>query len=187
GHGADTDFRFRLVDVTRTDNGAWYRDPQRHERTFKPRLRKGGARTLNLYSADMGRDMLGWSTFPWRYKAEPKMDGVVIHPESMPGGSIKYFNLGHTATHEIGHWLGLYHTFQDGCTTTNDRVRDTPAEREPTNACPASKDTCPSRGRDPIHNFMDYAYDTCMNQFTRGQGNRMHQAWAAYRGRSSES
>src|SRR5690606_25434110 len=105
GAGADTGFRFTLKGITRTNNGAWYRDPERYERTFKPKLRKGGAGTLNLYSADMGEEMLGWSTFPWKYKADPKMDGVIIHPESMPHGSIENFNLGHTATHEIGHWL----------------------------------------------------------------------------------
>jgi hypothetical protein len=181
GAGADTGFGFTLKGVTRTDNATWYNDPERHERTFKTRLRKGGAGTLNLYSADMGEEMLGWSTFPWKYKANPKLDGVIIHPESMPHGSIENFNLGHTATHEIGHWLGLYHTFQDGCTGAGDRVADTPAERDPTNGCPESKDTCPSGGPDPIHNYMDYAFDTCMNQFTKGQGERMHLVWTAYR------
>ncbi|MFC5749083.1 zinc metalloprotease [Actinomadura rugatobispora] len=181
GAGADTGFAFALHGVTRTDNATWYGDPERHEQTFKTKLRKGGAGTLNLYSADMGEAMLGWSTFPWSYRANPKMDGVIIHPESMPHGSIENFNLGHTATHEIGHWLGLYHTFQDGCAGDGDRVADTPAERDPTNGCPADKDTCPAVGADPVHNYMDYAFDDCMNQFTKGQGDRMHLVWTAYR------
>jgi hypothetical protein len=182
GPGADTKFTFSLRTITRTDNASWYHDPLRYERRYKSHLHRGGAGTLNLYSADMGVQMLGWSTFPWRYKADPKMDGVVVHPQSLPGGRIRNFNLGHTATHEIGHWLGLYHTFQGGCSEAGDYVADTPPERDPTNGCPASKDTCPAPGRDPIHNFMDYAFDTCMNQFTGGQGTRMHHAWQVYRG-----
>ncbi|MFB4313520.1 zinc metalloprotease [Actinomadura sp. 21ATH] len=178
---AATGFTFTLKGVTRTDNAGWYRDPERHEATFKPRLRKGDARTLNLYSADMGEDLLGWSTFPWKYRAEPKMDGVIVHPGSLPGGTIPNFDQGHTATHEVGHWLGLYHTFQDGCGGEGDRVADTPAERDPANGCPDGRDTCPTPGKDPVHNYMNYSHDKCMHEFTRGQSTRMHQIWTAYR------
>ncbi|WP_344596493.1 zinc metalloprotease [Actinomadura vinacea] len=181
GRGARTGFTFSLSGVTRTNNSSWYSDPMRHEKTFKPKLHKGGAGTLNLYSANMGDDMLGWSSFPWKYKTEPKIDGVVLHPDSLPGGPIENFNLGHTATHEIGHWLGLYHTFQDGCAGAGDRVGDTPAERDPTNGCPSGKDTCPATGMDPVNNFMDYGFDTCMHEFTKGQADRMHLSWKAYR------
>ncbi|MFC4053890.1 zinc metalloprotease [Actinomadura syzygii] len=179
--GANTRVSFTLRAVTRTDNADWFNDPERYERTYKPRLRQGGKSTLNLYSARIGGDLLGWSTFPWKYSAEPKMDGVTIHYGSMPGGSIENFNKGFSATHEVGHWLGLYHTFQDGCGGQGDRVADTPAERDPTNGCPAGKDTCPSSGEDPIHNYMDYSYDTCMTSFTGGQGGRIHNVWTAYR------
>ncbi|WP_246236436.1 zinc metalloprotease [Actinomadura chibensis] len=179
--GANTRVSFTLRAVTRTDNADWFNDPERYERTYKPRLRQGGKNTLNLYSARIGGDLLGWSTFPWKYQSEPKMDGVTIHYGSMPGGSIENFNKGFSATHEVGHWLGLYHTFQDGCGGQGDRVADTPAERDPTNGCPAGKDTCPSSGEDPIHNYMDYSYDTCMTSFTAGQGGRIHNVWTAYR------
>lgn len=179
--GADTHVSFRLRAISRTDNAAWFGDPERYEGTYKPKLRRGGKGTLNLYSAYIGGDLLGWSTFPWKYKTDPKMDGVTIHYASMPGGSIKNFNKGFSATHEVGHWLGLYHTFQDGCRGKGDRVSDTPAERDPTNGCPTGKDTCPSPGRDPVHNYMDYSYDTCMTSFTAGQGTRIHKVWKAYR------
>ncbi|WP_245667416.1 zinc metalloprotease [Actinomadura macra] len=179
--GANTSVTFRLQQISRTNNANWHRDPERYEGTYKPRLHKGGKNALNLYSAYIGGDLLGWSTFPWKYKAEPKMDGVTIHYGSMPGGPIENFNKGFSATHEVGHWLGLYHTFQDGCGGKGDRVADTPPEREPTNGCPSGKDTCPSPGVDPVHNYMDYSYDTCMNSFTAGQGARIHKAWAAYR------
>lgn len=179
--GANTRVTFRLRAISRTGNAAWFNDPERYERTYKPRLHKGGKGTLNLYSARIGGDLLGWSTFPWKYKSEPKMDGVTIHYGSMPGGPIENFNKGFSATHEVGHWLGLYHTFQDGCGGKGDRVADTPAEREPTNGCPSGKDTCPSPGDDPVHNYMDYSYDTCMTSFTAGQGGRIHKVWRAYR------
>ncbi|MEU5883679.1 zinc metalloprotease [Spirillospora sp. NPDC047279] len=179
--GADTRFTFSLRKITRTDNAAWYGDPEAYEETFKARLHRGGATTLNLYSADLGDELLGWSTFPWKYRNAPKMDGVVIHLGSMPGGSIERFNRGYSGTHEVGHWLGLYHPFQDGCASPGDRVSDTPPEREATNGCPESKDTCPAAGRDPVHNFMDYSWDSCMSEFTPGQGARMHKAWTAYR------
>ncbi|XRQ05983.1 zinc metalloprotease [Actinomadura welshii] len=179
--GANTRVSFQLRDVTRTDNAAWFSDPERYEKTYKPRLRKGDKGTLNLYSAYIGGDLLGWSTFPWKYESEPEMDGVTIHYGSMPGGHIRNFNKGFSATHEVGHWLGLYHTFQDGCGGEGDRVADTPDQRDPTNGCPSGKDTCPSPGADPVHNYMDYSYDTCMTSFTAGQGSRMHKVWAAYR------
>ncbi|WP_235036733.1 zinc metalloprotease [Actinomadura sp. K4S16] len=179
--GADTHVSFTLKAVSRTDNAAWFGDPERYEDTYKPKLHRGGKADLNLYSTYIGGDLLGWSTFPWRYKSDPEMDGVTIHYASMPGGSIHNFNKGFSATHEVGHWLGLYHTFQDGCSGQGDRVSDTPAERDPTNGCPAYKDTCPTPGDDPIHNYMDYSYDTCMNSFTAGQGARIHKVWTAYR------
>ncbi|MFI6520099.1 zinc metalloprotease [Spirillospora sp. NPDC050679] len=180
--GADTGVSFSLKGVTRTDNAGWFSDPEAHETAFKPKLRKGGAGTLNLYTASLGEELLGWSTFPWKYRSEPKMDGVVIHIGSMPEGTIQHFDRGFSAVHEVGHWLGLFHTFQDGCTGQGDRVADTPPERDPTNGCPASKDTCAGGDADPVHNFMDYGWDSCMNQFTAGQGQRIRKVWSAYRG-----
>ncbi|MFC5180345.1 zinc metalloprotease [Actinomadura harenae] len=179
--GADTGFSFELQSISRSDNASWYSNPEATERDFKPRLRHGGPGTLNLYSADLGDDLLGWSTFPWLYKGAPKMDGVVVHVGSMPGGTIDHFNRGFSAVHETGHWLGLFHPFEGGCTPPGDYVDDTPPERDATNGCPAFKDTCPAPGTDPIHNFMDYSWDICMNQFTHGQGVRAHQVFTAYR------
>ncbi|MBW8487405.1 zinc metalloprotease [Actinomadura sp. PM05-2] len=183
GGGADTGFAFALKEVTRTDDAAWYADPQANEKAIKTRLHRGGAGDLNLYTADVGGELLGWSTFPWKAADEPALDGVVVHADSLPGGPIEHFDKGYSAVHETGHWLGLYHTFQDGCGEKGDRVADTPPERDPTNGCPAAKDTCPAPGADPVHNFMDYGWDSCMTSFTAGQGARMHAVWAAYRAR----
>jgi Pregnancy-associated plasma protein-A len=185
---ANTRFRFRLVSKDWTVNRTWYHAyiGTAAERTMKRALRVGGAGTLNIYLNKPRREnrplLLGWATFPQAYANRPNIDGVVIHQESLLGGSLAPYNKGDTVPHEVGHWLGLYHTFQGRCSTPNDRVADTPAERRPEFQCTEGRDTCPGMdGLDPIHNFMDYSTDTCLNEFTRGQNARMVTAWRAYR------
>jgi hypothetical protein len=185
--GARTGFSFRLAGVTRTDNADWfYAGPGgTDEHTMKHTLHQGGNNALNLYSTTAGI-YLGWAYLPdiVTKPGQAYLDGIVVDWESMPGTSTTYagrYDQGETATHEAGHWLDLEHTFYGGCNAKGDFVEDTPAEKTPTSGCPAGKDTCKAPGLDPIHNYMDYSYDTCYTEFTAGQTQRMRDAWLLYR------
>jgi hypothetical protein len=183
--GVATGFAFRLVSLDRTDNAVWFNagfgSPA--ERAMKTALHRGDASDLNIYSTTASF-YLGWATFPSSYKTHPEMDGLIIDWESMVRTSKRYarqYDLGKTATHELGHWFGLYHVFQGGCNNWGDYVDDTPPQRIATFGCPEGQDSCKEPGIDSIHNYMDYSFDSCYNQFTAGQAARMQDHWLYYR------
>lgn len=181
--GAGMDIEFNLVSTDYKTKSSWYTMSMgsSYESSMKSSMRQGGADALNLYFLRPSGGVLGWSTWPWDYSADPDDDGVVIRNTTLPGGSETGYNEGFTAVHEIGHWLGLYHTFQGGCSTSNDKVKDTPAERSANYGCPSSRDTCSSSGSDPVTNYMDYSVDSCMEEFSSGQVSRMGTFWSSYR------
>jgi Pregnancy-associated plasma protein-A len=200
------------TDVTRTNQAEWFNlvssgSDQRYFRgsnkeiKMKQALHEGDSETLNIYSASLGQFLLGWAWLPWDLDPEftdgnplPSfLDGVVLDFRSLPvvpndtGDDSKFaiYSEGDTGTHEVGHWLGLYHTFQGGCSEPGDHVDDTAAEASPAFNCPVGRDTCVDAGVDPgvdpIRNFMDYTQDSCMNMFTAGQAVRMQASWAEFR------
>ena len=182
--GAPTVFRFELAGITRTVDKAWATmGPETaEEAAAKEALHRGGPSTLNLYvAAKLGDDLLGWSYLPDGEVEHTSLDGVVVLAGSLPGGDVVPYNEGDTATHEVGHWLALEHTFENGCDFPGDSVPDTPYEAGPAFGCPIGSDTCRQPGNDPVENFMDYSDDPCMHEFSFGQSVRMWGAWRRFR------
>ena len=178
GTASNTGFTFVLAGTDTYRNDTWHADGD--STAYRAETRVGGKNALNIWLVDFG--YLGIATFPWDYAVNPTIDGIRVHFASLPGGSIANYSDGETATHEAGHWLGLYHTFQGGCFAPGDEVSDTPAQRSPTSGCPEGRDTCKREsGPDPIHNYMDYSYDSCYDQFTPGQTVKMQSNYTAYR------
>lgn len=182
---ANSGYSFYLISSDSTSNSDWYSNMDSgstQERSMKNALHKGAANALNVYTVGFNNGLLGFATFPSDYSSSPKLDGVVIDGRSLPNGSLSPYNLGRTATHEIGHWLGLYHVFQGGCSGSGDFVSDTPPQSTASSGCPVGQDSCSGGGVDSIRNYMDYSDDSCMNNFTSGQNARMNSLTSQYRG-----
>ncbi len=183
GNGANTPFRFRLAGGGYVVNSSWYNAGigTAAEFQMKSSLRTGSFDDLNIY-LNMADGNLGYATFPSDADANPELDGVVAFGPTLPGSNFEPYNLGDTITHEVGHWLGLFHTFQGGCTGNGDFVSDTPAEASPAFGCAIGRDSCRNNaGADPVTNFMDYSDDSCMFRFSSGQSARMDSLYTTFR------
>ena len=179
---APYDIVFTLVSVDYTMNDSWYNDMEQYESAYKQQLHVDPVHHLNIYTGNMP-GLLGWSYMPYSWPENSYMHGVCLLYSCLPGGTAYPYNAGDTATHEVGHYLGLSHTFLNGCSATNDNVADTPQENDGNNIYNCNNtDTCPNDpGMDPVHNYMTYTDDACLNQFTDGQGERMENMIATYR------
>jgi pregnancy-associated plasma protein-A len=150
---------------------------------FKQQLADDPAHNLNFYTCKPKGNILGYAYLPWSYPETDWHHGVVVLYSSLPGGGAVPYDEGDTGTHEVGHYLGLYHTFQNGCNAPGDSVDDTPFEASAAYGCPTGRNTCAQAGLDPITNFMDYTDDACMDRFTANQNTRMQSMVSTYRPR----
>ena len=194
-----------LRDVTYSRNTEWHvanRDVGEDE-AFKRSLRQGDCQTLNIYTTGTFDGVFGWGTKPFGCNDIDPLengcenvcrgeklydDGVVLRYDLVRGGPRRLYNEGDVLVHEVGHWLGLFHSFQNGCQALGDFIEDTPAQREASQGCEQVIDSCKDRdddpsvwGVDPIHNYMDASNDPCMTEFTQGQIEWMHATWDMYR------
>jgi hypothetical protein len=146
------------------------------------------SRYLNMWICDISGSILGYAQFPG---GSASTDGVVIDYLyfGTTGTATAPFNKGRTATHEVGHWLNLFHIWGDdgtGC-TGSDQVSDTPNAGGPNYGCPAFPRVTCSNGPngDMFMNYMDYTDDACMYMFTNAQITRMRALFAAGGARAS--
>lgn len=171
--------------ITRSVNSTWFTDGGSYWNT----LAWDTSRYMNIYTNNADGNLGYVPDLPQGGIAGNDSDRVVIlwsaFGRNSAGGPP--YDQGRTLTHEVGHYLGLEHTFSNGCGTSSspgcytsgDYVCDTNAESTSTGGCPGSKTSCGSA--DPIENYMDYSNDTCMDRFTNEQSHRMRCSLLNYR------
>ncbi|WP_439881018.1 M43 family zinc metalloprotease [Pontibacter sp. MBLB2868] len=174
---ADTEIEFTLGGITRTATSvASFSSNDAVKYTSQGgRDAWDASKYLNFWVCNLGGGLLGYAQFPGGSAAT---DGVVCLYSSLPGGTAGNYNLGRTATHEIGHWMNLRHIWGDR-RCGNDYVDDTPTQQTSNGGCPSfPKPTC-NNTSDMFMNYMDYTYDACMYMFTYGQKERMRAVFTA--------
>jgi len=148
---------------------------------MKSELAVNPARFVNIYLCKLDLPYIaGYGTLPNEYPEGDHQHGVIIDYGTLPGSAAP-LDRGHTLVHELGHYFGLFHTFQGGCADPGDGVDDTPSEASAAYGCPTGRDSCPGAGLDPINNFMDYSEDGCTDRFSPLQGTRMQASIVTYR------
>jgi hypothetical protein len=183
--GFETTIQFELVAVNYVQSNDWYTDAgPRAASEFKSSLVRRPQEQINIYTNDAGGSgVLGYATLP-AGQAGTEDDGVVMLHNTIGGRNNGYgnYNQGRTLVHEVGHYLGLLHTFDGGvCSntyTTQDLIVDTPAQSSPDYGSSASTDCGVTSA---IENFMNYSVDSAMYTFTEEQTNRMICSQTSYR------
>ena len=182
---ADPNIQFELAEIRRQETD---RDSFGTGDTVK-RTKDGGldprptTKFLNLWVCNLGEGLLGYAQFPG---GPAKTDGVVILYTAFGtgGAAADPFNLGRTATHEVGHWLNLRHIWGDSTDCSgSDQVSDTPRAQLPNYGKPAWPHITCNNGPngDMFMNYMDYVDDAAMFMFTQAQAARMNATLAGPR------
>jgi hypothetical protein len=177
----DSHFQFEYFSIDYTENDDWA-SSWNYEHTMKRNLAINPAKILNFYSVhhiytnpqDRGF-VTGYAYTPDQLHETHLSHGVVMLSS--------YFSDDKTTDiHEVGHYLGLEHTFKNGCTYPGDDVDDTAYHDDGDLkwTCDENLDTCPNKdGKDPVYNYMGYT--NCRNEFTNGQYERMNKMVAVYK------
>ena len=162
-------FFFTLDTIDRTENSTWFSSwEDANASQGMQELAIDPYHYLNIYTADLNAiGVEGYSYLPNSWANNSYMQSVNLDYRSLSAGWI--------ITHEVGHHLGLPHTFQNNCTEPNDGIDDTPQHDESGLwSCNQNQDTCPNDpGNDPVYNYMNYS-GTCQNEYTQGQEDRQH-------------
>lgn len=187
GNGVDTRVRFCLAKIDPqgrcTDGIVRLKTPlTNHQPVDRATLKNlsfwDNSRYLNIYVVrTISGNVGGYSSFPY---SPPDEDGIVVRHDLFGDIGTAASSGGRTTTHELGHWFGLYHTFNGGCgqdtCQSGDLVCDTPPVADPNYTCNLSANSCfndiPDLP-DQVRNYMDYTPDNCKNMFTQGQKNRI--------------
>jgi PKD repeat protein len=196
GNGADTKIEFHLAQLTpegKCTNGivrirSSLTNHQTHQRSMLKDLSYwDNLRYFNIYvvkSINGGSGILGYASFPGGPSDE---DGIVVRHNYFGRTGTAASSLGRTTTHEAGHWLGLYHTFNNGCgldlCADGDYICDTPPAANPNFYCPTIN-SCSNDVPDiddQVENYMDYSNEVCKNIFTVGQKERMDASLHVFR------
>lgn len=186
--------RFELAGVEHVVRKQWFKKcfpvkndgvtPSRAYFKMTDRLAIRPGKTVNVYTCrpKMGpTEFQGFGVFPWILAQESPYNAILLHHLAMPFG-MSPVSEGDTGVHEVGHYFGLLHTFENGCVPPGDHINDTPYEAEPAFGCPEGRDTCPEDpGLDPVHNYMDYSDDFCRDEFTKRQRNMMKSMLRTFR------
>lgn len=176
-NGFNVRIQFELAGIDRTESNTWYRDSAMNELAYKTALNMDPNRYLNIYTND-AEGYLGYAYLPQDMPGDV-LDGVVMLHDVIGGRDNGFgsYDQGRTLVHEVGHYLGLEHTFESSAAcpapsySSGDLIVDTNTQQDATYGCPtAAPSSCGSV--DPIDNYMGYNDDSCIVRFTAEQGNR---------------
>ncbi|MBU2508612.1 MAG: hypothetical protein KJ799_18100, partial [Bacteroidetes bacterium] len=180
----ESHFQFKLFSIDSTENDQWtsswdYRSTMKNTLAINPKKILNFYSVFNIYTDTDGSFVTGYSYTPDQISESSYHHGVVMLSTYFYGQSN---GTKKTDIHEVGHYLGLDHTFNNGCAEPGDDVDDTPYQDDGDDkwTCNENLDTCPTKdGKDPVHNYMGYT--NCRTEFTPGQFDRMNEMIALYK------